>query len=99
MADPAPIAETVWPSQMRRTRVLHDYGLEVLLDLDDDDVRAFFDAFFDLPIDDWTAYLRVDSSPGEVSAVMARLFRSSNWQLRRRLAGRNPASLAPLLRP
>ena len=99
VADPAPIAETVWPSQMRRTRVLHDYGLEVLLDLDDDDVRAFFDAFFDLPIDDWTAYLRVDSSPGEVSAVMARLFRSSNWQLRRRLAGRNPASLARLLRP
>jgi lycopene beta-cyclase len=99
VVDPAPIADAVWPAPMRRTRVLHDYGLGVLLDLDDDDVRAFFDAFFDLPMRDWTSYLRVDSAPGEVSAVMARLFRSSSWQLRRRLAGRNPASLARLLRP
>jgi lycopene beta-cyclase len=97
--DPTPIAEAVWPAPMRRTRVLHDYGLEVLLDLDDDEVRAFFDAFFELSIADWSAYLRVDTPPGEVSAVMARLFRSSSWQLRRRLAGRNPASLARLLRP
>jgi lycopene beta-cyclase len=97
--DPAPIAEAVWTAAMRRTRVLHDYGLEVLLDLDDDEVREFFDAFFELSPADWTAYLRVDTPPREVSAVMARLFRSSSWQLRRRLAGRNPASLARLLRP
>jgi lycopene beta-cyclase len=97
--DPAPIAEAVWTAPMRRTRVLHDFGLEVLLDLDDDEVRAFFDAFFELSIVDWSAYLRVDTPPGEVSAVMARLFRSSSWQLRRRLAGRNPASLARMLRP
>lgn len=97
--DPTPIAEAVWTASMRRTRVLHDYGLEVLLDLDDDAVRAFFDAFFELSVVDWSAYLRVDAAPGEVSAVMARLFRSSSWKLRRRLAGRNPASLARLLRP
>jgi lycopene beta-cyclase len=97
--DPAPIAEAVWTASMRRTRVLHDFGLEVLLDLDDDEVRAFFDAFFELSIADWSAYLRVDAPPSEVSAVMGRLFRSSSWQLRRRLAGRNPASLARLLRP
>lgn len=99
VVDSAPIAEAVWTPPMRRTRVLHDFGLEVLLDLDDDEVRAFFDAFFELSIVDWSAYLRVDTPPGEVSAVMARLFRSSSWQLRRRLAGRNPASLARLLRP
>ncbi len=33
---------------------------------------SFFDTFFDLPVDDWTAYLRVDTPPQEVSAVMAR---------------------------
>ena len=97
--DPTPIAEAVWTASMRRTRVLHDYGLEVLLDLDDDAVRAFFDAFFELSVVDWSAYLRVDAAPGEVSAVMTRLFWSSSWKLRRRLAGRNPASLARLLRP
>ncbi len=99
IVDPAAIAESVWTAPMRRTRVLHDYGLEVLLDLDDDEVRAFFDGFFELSIVDWSAYLRVDTPPGEVSAAMARLFRSSSWQLRRRLAGRNPAPLARLLRP
>jgi lycopene beta-cyclase len=99
VVDSEPIAEAVWPLALRRTRVLHDFGLEVLLDLDDDEVRAFFDAFFDLPVDDWSAYLRVDTPPSDVSAVMARLFRSSNWRIRRRLAGRNPASLARVLRP
>jgi len=99
VVDSRPVAEAVWPSPLRRTRVLHDYGLEVLLDLDDDDVRAFFDAFFDQPVEDWAAYLRVDTAPKDVSAVMARLFRASSWQVRRRLAGRNPAALARLLRP
>jgi lycopene cyclase-like protein len=97
--DHAPIADAVWSMPMQRTRILHDFGLEVLLDLDDDLVRAFFDSFFDLDARDWTTYLRVDSSPQEVSAVMARLFRSSSWRLRRRLAGRNPATLARLLKP
>ena len=99
IVDTGSIADSVWPDAMRRTRVLHDYGLEVLLELDDDEVRSFFDSFFELSVDDWTAYLRVDSSPRQISAVMARLFRSSSWQLRRRLAGRNPATLARLLRP
>ena len=97
--DSQPVAEAVWPTSLRRTRVLHDFGLEVLLDLDDDDVRAFFDAFFELSAEDWSAYLRVDTPPTDVSAVMARLFRSSSWQVRRRLAGRNPTTLARLLRP
>jgi lycopene beta-cyclase len=99
VADPSPIAEAVWPASMRRTRVMHDFGLEVLLDLDDDDVRAFFDAFFELSTDDWSAYLRVDTPPREISAVMLRLFRSSSWRGRRRLAARNPMALARLFRP
>jgi lycopene beta-cyclase len=99
VVDSGPVAEAVWPAPMRRTRVLHDFGLDVLLGLDDDEVRAFFDGFFDLGIDDWSSYLSIDTPPKQVSAVMARLFRSSSWQMRRRLAGRNPAALARLLRP
>jgi lycopene beta-cyclase len=96
--DSRPVAEAVWPRSLRRTRVLHDYGLEMLLDLDDDDVRSFFDAFFVLDPDDWASYLRVDTPPAQVSAVMARLFRASSWSTRRRLAGRNPLPLAQVLR-
>ena len=99
VVDPVPVAEAVWPTALRRTRVLHDFGLDVLLDLDDEEVRSFFDAFFDLAPADWSAYLRIDTSPGEISSVMSHLFRSSSWRLRRRLAGRNPAALVRLLRP
>lgn len=98
VVDSRPVAEAVWPRPLRRTRVLHDYGLEVLLDLDDDEVRSFFDAFFGLDERDWASYLRVDTLPTQVSGVMARLFRSSSWSTRRRLAGRNPLALAQLLR-
>lgn len=97
--DTRPIAEAVWPTAMRRTRVLHDYGLDVLLGLNDDEVRSFFDAFFELPLAQWSSYLMVDTAPRRISASMAALFRSSGWPMRRRLAEQNPLKLARLLRP
>lgn len=74
----------VWPARLRATRRLHDYGASVLLSLGPD-VGAFFDAFFDLPSGDWLRYLRTDTSPGEVSATMWRVFASAPWSVRRRL--------------
>jgi lycopene beta-cyclase len=97
--DPAVIGAAVWPLQMRRSRILHDYGLETLLRLDDDDVRAFFDAFFAMSLDDIRSYMRIDSPPTEVARVMTRLFRSSSWSMRRRLASGNPLAFARLARP
>jgi lycopene beta-cyclase len=97
--DAAPVADAVWPLSMRRSRVLHDYGLEMLLGLDAAGVRAFFGDFFDLPVERWSTYLRVDSSPTEIGAVMTQLFRSASWPMRRRLMSANPAMFARLLRP
>jgi hypothetical protein len=79
--------------------VLHDYGLELLLRLDDDEVRAFFGAFFELPIEQWRGYMRIDTPPWEVAAVMTKLFRASSWSMRRRLMAGNPTTFARLLRP
>mgnify|MGYP001033653569 FL=1 len=93
------IAEAVWPARMRRTRVLHDYGLEMMLKLEPAEVREFFGAFFSLEPELWPAYLRLDSSPGEVSRVMAELFRAVSWPMRRRLMAANPVTFAKLLRP
>ena len=93
------VAEAVWPSALRRSRALHDYGLETLLRLDDDEVREFFDAFFRLPVEQIRRYMRIDTPPAEVAGVMSRLFRSASWSMRRRLASGNPAALARLLRP
>ena len=44
-------------------------------------------------------YMRIDTPPKEVAAVMTRLFRTVSWPMRRRLASGNPASFAGLLRP
>jgi lycopene cyclase-like protein len=98
-ADSSVVAEAVWPARFRRSRVLHDYGLELLLRLDDDEVRAFFGAFFELPIEQWRGYMRIDTPPSEVAAVMTKLFRASSWSMRRRLMAGNPTTFARLLRP
>jgi lycopene beta-cyclase len=97
--DTSPIAEAVWPTALRRTRQLHEYGLETLLRLDDEGVRQFFGAFFDLPADEWSEYLHIDAEPASVARVMTDLFRSSSWPMRRRLMVGNPLPLVRLLRP
>jgi lycopene cyclase-like protein len=97
--DASPVSDAVWTASMRRTRVLHDYGLEVLLRQEDDQVRAFFGEFFDLPTEQWSSYLRIETPPRELAQVMIRLFSASSWSMRRRLASGNPLAFARLLRP
>ncbi len=75
----------VWPPAMRRTRRLHDFGLEVLLGLDQDALATFFDAFFDLPVPVWAPYLRIDAPPRAVSRTMAAVLRRLPPGMRRRL--------------
>jgi lycopene beta-cyclase len=97
--DSSTVAESVWPIEFRRSRLLHDYGLELLLRLDDDGIRAFFGAFFSLPVAQWSSYMRIDAPPSDVARVMTELFRSSSWSMRRRLMSGNPTTFARLLRP
>ena len=75
--------------RLRRTRRLHDYGLEVLLGLGPAELASFFDAFFDLPVDVWAPYLRVDSPPQAVVRAMSAVLRALPWSMRRRLVA-NP---------
>ena len=97
-ADSSIVGEAVWPAAFRRSRVLHDYGLELLLRLDDDEVRDFFGAFFELPVDEWRGYMRIDTLPSEVASVMTKVFRASSWSMRRRLVSGNPMTFARLVR-
>ena len=66
-------------------RRLQTYGLEVLLRLDQDELATFFDAFFDLPIDVWAPYLRIDASSRQVTRTMTAVLRQLPRALRRRL--------------
>ena len=99
VVDARPIWDAVWPHAARRTRVLHDYGLEMLMGLDAASTGEFFGSFFDLPTEQWSAYMRSSTSPRRVSAVMASLFRTASWSTRRRLVSGNPATFARLIRP
>ena len=65
--DPAPIAEAVWPAAMRRTRVLHDYGLEVLLDSTTTRSGRSSTHSSSCRPSEWRGYLRIDAPPAEVS--------------------------------
>jgi lycopene beta-cyclase len=85
--------DAVWTADRRRARALHEFGLDVLVGLDADATRAFFDAFFDQPVGVWRDYLRVDTTTRAVSGVMWRLFRSAPWSLRRRLMAGDPRRL------
>lgn len=74
----------VWPRSLRVSRALHAWGLRALLELGE---RApqFFDAFFELPAEQWMAYLRVDAPPQQIARTMAAVFGSVPWSVRRSL--------------
>lgn len=90
--------EAVWPPPSRRARALHDQGLAALLRLGSDDVRQFFESFFQLPVDVWAPYLRVDVGAAEVSRAMSSVFARVPWAVRTRLAAGSPVAFARLLR-
>ncbi len=98
-ADAAVVADAVWPRHLRRTRRLHDFGLDVLLGMDAAEIRAFFQAFFDLPPERWAPYLRIDTPPTELARIMTAVFRQADWSLRRQLLTGNPRLLVAALAP
>lgn len=93
------IRRSVWTTSERRTRQLHDYGHDVLLGLDRAGVQRFFDAFFDLPTETWSRYLRIDTPPSRLAGVMAAMFTTAPWTLRARLLTGDPRRFVRMLRP
>ena len=92
-ADTAAVVDAVWPRSLRRTRRLHDFGLEVLVGMDTAEIRGFFQSFFELPPERWASYLRIDTPPSELARVMSSMFGRADWPLRRQLVTGNPRSL------
>jgi len=82
------VNRVVWSNARRRGRALHEFGLDVLLHLSSDEVRAFFEAFFETPRWAWTAYLRGDAPMRLVAASMAASFVRMDADCRRRIDDR-----------
>lgn len=87
---------TIWPRSSLRTRALHDYGLAALGRLGAHDIGLFFDAFFELPEDRWSSYLRIDTSPMSIARTMTMLFRTLPRRVQVKVATSNPSALARL---
>ena len=84
---------TVWSPALLRTRALHDYGLAALGRLGAREIQVFFDAFFSLPEENWSSYLRIDTPPMSIARTMTRLFMTLPRSLRLKVASTNPTAL------
>lgn len=73
---------TCWPAGVCRARQLLVFGRDVLLSLNRRQLCRFFDAFFDLPVDDWRDYLLGDVEFRRLSQVMWRLFERVDNELK-----------------
>ncbi|MGD9702200.1 MAG: lycopene cyclase family protein [Acidimicrobiia bacterium] len=89
--------DAIWPRADRRARALHDYGLGALCRFDADQTRAFFDAFFSLPVERWRTYLSGSASSRDLTLMMAALFAKVPIRLRGRLFAGDPRLLARAL--
>jgi len=64
---------------------LRRVGLNALLTLDPAEVATFFDRFFDLPVEAQRSYLSDRRDAAATATVMATLFRTSPWRVRKTL--------------
>lgn len=88
--------QAVWPAAHVRTRGWHDMGLHVLSGLPRTSIGDFFDAFFALPKEQWSSYLRIDSDPEKIRAAMLGVFRGVGNPTRLRLMSSPGALLRAL---
>jgi lycopene cyclase-like protein len=82
----------VWPDELLRTRRLHLFGLEAMLEMEPDRLSRFFRTFFSLSNDDWAAYMSGETSPSETAGIMLRLFRRAPFDVKRGLASTSLSS-------
>jgi lycopene beta-cyclase len=92
--------QALWPPHLRRKHNLYLFGLQTLLDFDQDTLQRFFSAFFRLPDPLWSGYLSDSLTTRQVLQAMLRLFQNAPTSVRRELvrsAGRHPNQLWKIL--
>ncbi|GGU77559.1 lycopene cyclase family protein [Lentzea flava] len=75
----------IWSRSARIVHKLRRFGLEVLLRMDADETRDFFELFFQLPAELQRAYLSGREDVRGTSAAMAKLFSAAPWRLRAKM--------------
>jgi lycopene beta-cyclase len=84
---------TVWSPAAQAIHRFRRIGLEAILRMPPDEVPYFFEQFFSLPEEHRWTYLTARDDVGGTALAMGRLFRVSDWRLRRHLV------VSPVRRP
>lgn len=74
--------EALWPAEERLKRAFYRFGLQKLMGFDQARLRHHFEAFFQLPADDWYGFLTNTLSLVDLAAAMAKLFALAPWDVR-----------------
>ncbi|UJC78790.1 lycopene cyclase family protein [Rhodococcus erythropolis] len=85
IADGGDPEAALWPRSAKGVAALRRVGLNALLTLDPAEVATFFDRFFDLPVEAQRSYLSDRRDAAATAKVMATLFRTSPWHVRKTL--------------
>jgi lycopene beta-cyclase len=75
----------LWTPTRLRQRELYLYGMEMLLAMRGDQLRAFFETFFALPQHRWAGFLSGELSMLELTSTMWHLFGAASMRTRRDL--------------
>jgi lycopene cyclase-like protein len=100
LSDGAPKAsaeawKALWPASRQRQWALYRFGAKILCELDAEDTRRFFDAFFKIDPSLWAGFLSATLSPLGLARAMAAVFSAASISTRRQLlsAGASPSGL------
>jgi lycopene cyclase-like protein len=77
--------DSVWSPSRRRTWMLYDWGMRVLRDMNEQEIRIFFHGFFHVEDDLWMNYLQATGGPGDAAKLMWGVFCNVPWSLRWKL--------------
>ncbi|MDG1479192.1 MAG: lycopene cyclase family protein [Myxococcota bacterium] len=75
----------LWSPARKRQWALYRFGAEILRDLDVEDTRRFFDAFFRIETSLWSGFLSASLSPFGLATAMTAVFSASSLPIRRHL--------------
>ncbi|MFT5683524.1 MAG: lycopene beta-cyclase [Myxococcota bacterium] len=89
----------LWPAPRLRQWALYRFGAQILRDLNAEDTRRFFDAFFRIDPALWSGFLSATLPPARLAAAMAAVFSAASLPTRFHLiaAGASGSGLDLLL--
>ncbi|KAE8649042.1 hypothetical protein Csa_015273 [Cucumis sativus] len=89
--------EGVWPMEERNVREFYCFGMEILVRLDLDGIRGFFNAFFDLEPSYWEGLLSSRLSLLELGMLSLSLYQHASFRSKLDILTKSPLPLLQMM--